>query len=87
MAYRKAELKDFEGKTISGVDSSSVNVLKLSFTDGTALELWAEDVLYTEAGYIPGIFVDDPSLKEEVSGKLKLTLVQANSKMMLVGAT
>ena len=67
MAYRKVEARDFEGKTIApgGVDSSCVNVVKLTFTDGTKLDLWAEDALYTEAGCIPGIFVDDTELKWE----------------------
>lgn len=67
MAYRKVEARDFEGKTIApgGVDSSCVNVVKLTFTDGTKLDLWAENAVYTTVGYIPGIFVDDPNLKEE----------------------
>lgn len=67
MAYRKVQSKDFEGKTIlkGGVDCSTVNMVRLQFTDGTTLDLWAEDALYTEAGNIPGIFVDDPSLEEE----------------------
>lgn len=67
MAYRKVEPKDLEGKTIApgGVDTSCVNVIKLTFADGTKLDLWAEDAVWTPAGNIPGILVDDPELKED----------------------
>ena len=67
MAFRKVEPKDFEGKTIAvnGVDATACNVVKLTFTDGSKLELWAEDAVYTPMGSIPGIFVDDPCLKED----------------------
>jgi len=67
MAYRKIRQEDLQGKTIAigGVDSSCCNVVKLTFTDGSKFELWAEDSLYTPAGYIPGIFVDDPDVGEE----------------------
>lgn len=58
---RKATDADLVGKTIKSFDNKAVNVLKLSFTDGTELELWAEDAVYTTAGNIPGIYVDDPS--------------------------
>ena len=66
MAFRKVEPKDFEGKTIAvnGVDATACNVVKLTFADGSKLELWAEDSVYTPMGSIPGIFVDDPDLKE-----------------------
>lgn len=63
MAFRKVEPKDFEGKTITinGVDATACNVVKLTFADGSKLELWAEDaVACPPFGYIPGIFVDDP---------------------------
>jgi len=56
---RNLEDKDLIGKTIKSYDNKSVNVLKLEFTDGTKLELWAEDAVYTPMGNIPGIFVED----------------------------
>lgn len=59
MAYRKLERKDLIGKTVRSFNNDSVNVLKLEFTDGSKLELWAEDAVSTVAGFIPGIFVDD----------------------------
>jgi hypothetical protein len=51
------------GKTIQSIDSGCVNVLKLKFTDGTELELWAETAISTNAGDIPGIYVDVPKPK------------------------
>lgn len=59
MAYRKLEKKDLIGKTVRSFNNDSVNVVKLEFTDGSKLELWAEDAVSTPAGSIPGIFVDD----------------------------
>lgn len=56
---RKLNEKDIVGKTVKSFDNNSVNVVKLEFTDGTSLELWAEDAVYTPMGNIPGIFVDD----------------------------
>jgi hypothetical protein len=50
---------DFVGKTVKSIDNKSVNVLKLTFADGTELELWAEMAVHISAGSIPGIFVDD----------------------------
>lgn len=55
---RTVEKKDLVGKTIVAFDHSSVNLLKLMFSDGTTLELWAEQAVTTSAGSIPGIFVD-----------------------------
>lgn len=54
------EIKDTDlvGKTIESIDSTAVNCLKLKFTDGTELELWAETAVSTNYGSIPGIFVD-----------------------------
>ncbi len=56
---RKIQNADLVGKTIKSIDNSSVNVLKLLFTDGTYVELWAEDAVATSAGSIPGIFIED----------------------------
>ncbi len=56
---RKIQDSDVVGKTVKSVENSSVNVLRLTFTDGTSVELWAEDAVYTPMGSIPGIFVDD----------------------------
>jgi hypothetical protein len=56
---RNIEEKDLVGKTIKSIDASSVNVLKLTFTDGTKLELWAEQAVHTNFGDIPGIFAED----------------------------
>lgn len=55
---RKIQDADVVGKTIQAISNESVNVLRLTFTDGTTLELWAEDAVYTPMGNIPGIFVD-----------------------------
>jgi len=56
---RKLEDKDLVGKTIKAIDNSSVNVVRLTFTDDTSLELWAEDAVHTQFGNIPGIFVEE----------------------------
>ena len=56
---RNIEEKDLVGKTIKSIDASSVNVLKLTFTDDTKLELWAEQAVHTTCGDIPGIFAED----------------------------
>lgn len=58
---RKIKDKDMIGKTIKSIDNKSVNVLKIIFTDGTSLELWAEDAVHTAFGNISGIFVEDNS--------------------------
>jgi hypothetical protein len=57
------EIKDSDliGKTIKGIDHSSVNVLLLVFSDDSTLELWAEEAVSTQFGSIPGIFVEDKS--------------------------
>jgi hypothetical protein len=42
----KTESRGFNqyvGKTIESVDESSINVVKLTFTDDTVYEIWAED--------------------------------------------
>lgn len=61
---RKIQDSDVVGKTIKSIENDSVNVLRLTFTDGTSVELWAEDAVYTPMGNIPGIFVDDSTSQE-----------------------
>lgn len=56
---RKLEDKDMVGKTIESMENTAVNVVRLTFTDGTKLELWAEQAVYTSGGSIPGIFAED----------------------------
>jgi hypothetical protein len=46
------------GKTIESVDNTAVNSWLVRFTDGGAVELNAENAIYTEAGVIPGIFAE-----------------------------
>lgn len=53
---READLK---GKTIKQVDTGAINVMRLTFTDDTTLEVWAESAVSTEGGDIPGIFVEE----------------------------
>jgi hypothetical protein len=60
---RKIQDNDIVGKTVQSIDNQSVNVLRLTFTDGTSVELWAEDAVYTPMGNIPGIFVDESASK------------------------
>lgn len=55
---REPKDSDLVGKTIQSINATAVNVLKLTFTDGTELELWAEQAVHTNGGDIPGIFVD-----------------------------
>jgi len=61
---RKIQDADVVGKTVKSVENESVNVITLTFTDGTSLELWAEQAVYTPMGSIPGIFVDDSTPQE-----------------------
>ncbi len=58
---RKLIESDLVGKTIKSFDASCGNMLKLTFTDETTLELCADGEVYTEYGIIPGIFVEDIS--------------------------
>ncbi|HEY5268169.1 MAG TPA: hypothetical protein VII94_03465 [Candidatus Saccharimonadales bacterium] len=60
---RKIKRSDLVGKTIQRISNRSVNVLKLTFSDGTKLELWAEDAISTPMGSIPGIFAEVPKKK------------------------
>lgn len=57
---RKIHESDLIGKTIKSVDASVVNVVKLTFTDNSVLEVWAEDVVSTSFGNIPGILIEAP---------------------------
>lgn len=50
---------DLVGKTIKSIDTSSVNVLKITFSDDQVIELWAEHAVETNMGWIPGIFIED----------------------------
>mgnify|MGYP001575326429 CR=1 FL=1 len=61
---RKIQDADVVGKTVKAVENSSVNVLRLIFTDGTSVELWAEAAVHTSFGSIPGIFVDESTPQE-----------------------
>lgn len=61
---RKLQENDLVGKTIQSAVTTSVNVVKLTFTDGTRAELWAEDAVYTPFGNIPGILIEDPNAVE-----------------------
>jgi hypothetical protein len=56
---RKITESDLVGKTVKSIDNSSVNVLRLIFTDDSKLELWADDAVATQYGNVPGIFVDE----------------------------
>lgn len=56
---RKIKESDLLGKTIQSIENTAVNVLRLHFTDGTSLELCAEQSVVTPAGSIPGIFVEE----------------------------
>lgn len=71
MAFRKAKKSDFFGKTIVSINANACNVLRLDFSDGSEVELWAEDAVHTVAGSIPGIFVDDVSLDKKKARKKK----------------
>jgi hypothetical protein len=56
---RKIIESDIVGKTVKSIKNTCVNVLELTFSDNSKLELVAEDAVYTAVGNIPGIFVDD----------------------------
>lgn len=58
---------DLVGKTISKLDTTTVNCVTIFFTDGTSASLWAEDAVMTPYGNIPGIFIEDT---EEVQDAL-----------------
>lgn len=54
---RALESSDLIGNVIS-VDTSAVNVIKITFSDNTTLDIWAEQAVYTTYGGIPGFFVE-----------------------------
>lgn len=54
---RKIKSKDLVGKTIKSINSKAVNVLKLTFTDGTKLEIESE-VIWTPAGNLPTLGIN-----------------------------
>lgn len=56
---RALQANDLDGKTIASTDTSAVNVVKITFADGTFLDIWAEQAIHTTAGSIPGFFVED----------------------------
>ena len=56
---RDIKNEDMVGKTIKSIENTAINVLKLTFTDDTTLELWTEIAISTNAGSIAGIYVDD----------------------------
>lgn len=58
---RKLEDSDIVGKTVASIYQTSVNVVKLTFTDGTTLELWGELVPIGSRDHVGGIFVEDHS--------------------------
>lgn len=64
---REVRDTDLIGKTIMSIDAGAVNVLKLTFTDGTTLDLWAEQAIHTSDGDIPGIFTDAPVAAQPVN--------------------
>lgn len=72
MTYRKVLESDLVGKTISSINSDSVNVLYLNFTDGSKLELWADTAIPFAVGDIPGIFVEESlgNIVEKFGGHL-----------------
>lgn len=55
---RYPENKDFVKKTIENVEIA-LNVIKIKFSDNTEISLCAEAAVYTNAGIIPGIFIDE----------------------------
>lgn len=45
----------FYGKTVQNVDCSTVNCWRFTFEDGTTAEIWADDMVFTPFGNIPGL--------------------------------
>lgn len=42
MGMREAKKKDFEGKTIKKIDLSASNAWRITFSDNSSIEIWAE---------------------------------------------
>lgn len=56
MAMRFTKTADFVGKTIKSINTRAANVWKITFTDGSKIEVWAE----TDGPLrIPTLFVDN----------------------------
>ena len=51
---------DLVGKTIKSVNVDAANVIQITFSDDTSLDLLAEIVVMTNDGVIPGILVAEP---------------------------
>jgi hypothetical protein len=56
---RNIKDSDLIGKTIKSIDNTSVNVLKLTFTDDSTAVLWVEDIVLTPWGNVAGILIED----------------------------
>lgn len=52
---RAIKRSDLEGKTIKAVDCGAENVLHLTFTDGSTLEIWSE----VGSLLLPFMYVED----------------------------
>jgi hypothetical protein len=63
--YRQIQDQDLVGKTIKSIENTSVNVLHLTFSDETTLEIWADVAVSTSFGDIPGIFVEEKPIPIE----------------------
>lgn len=50
---------DLVGKTIKSISQPGCNMLQLTFSDDSVVELWAEQAVMTIAGPVPGIFIED----------------------------
>jgi hypothetical protein len=59
MIMRALNEGDLAGKTIQSVDTSAVNVTRITFSDGSSLDIWAETAVQTQFGDIPGFFVEE----------------------------
>jgi hypothetical protein len=51
---------DLVGKTIKSIDTSACNVLKLTFSDNSSLEIWT-DTHWVGSGNLPYFYVEDNS--------------------------
>ena len=49
---------DLVGKTIIAIENDCINVLKLKFSDGTEVDLWA-DTIPIPSGELAGIYIDE----------------------------
>lgn len=58
---RQIQDTDLVGKKIKSIENNYVNLLKITFDDDSHVELWAEPAVYTAAGNIWGIFIEENS--------------------------